>query len=114
MNTAGIDYSMNSPGLCIANGSGPDPKSVDFYAYKVKKSLVNRGQFHFKDKALYSDEIDRYVKNAHFILHYLQSHMVTKVFIEGYSYASRVSSVFPMAENMAILKYHLHKERNKI
>lgn len=112
----GLDYSLTSPGITIKTPEG----KLKFYflAHKPKLEGIQFDNEDFRIEGvtypIYSSDQERYEKLAYTVLLLLEINQAskesTRIFIEGYSYASSVSSMFPLAENMSILKYFLWKE----
>ncbi len=119
---AGVDYSLNSPALCISSGSFQFEKcQFHFLTSKKKwegnitKNIV--GHPH-KD---WIDPIERFNNLAGWVHDCLRNYgdmglydgKSTKVFIEGYSYGSKGQALFQIAENGGILKSYLRAKKIK-
>lgn len=113
MVTIGIDYSINSPGITIKNKS-------HHISYFYTEKLKHIGHIHKSNEyeivgielpILYTSEQNRYELLALTVLDIIKNYNKNDltINIEGYSYASHVASLFPLAENMSILKYILYK-----
>jgi len=113
----GIDYSLNSPAVCVSNGS---KKFSDCYFYYltskkkyIGKMLENVIGYEHKE---YNGPIERFKNLSDWVLHILETlHKKQKdkiIFIEGYSYGSKGQAIFQIAENGGILKYRLQKKYN--
>ena len=119
---AGVDYSLNSPALCISNGS----KLYDdcqFYYLTSKKKWEGKitknitGHLHKE----WTDPIERFNNLAGWVHRCLRNYgdmslydmKSTKVFIEGYSYGSKGQALFQIAENGGILKSFLRAKKIK-
>jgi len=114
----GIDYSLNSPAICIASGD-MSFKNCKFHYLSSKKKYI--GKF---DNILgteypeWNDPIVRFNKLAHWAVSSIRNYGDMELFngkqivhIEGYSYGSKGQAVFQIAENCGILKsYLLSKE----
>ena len=109
----GIDYSLNSPAICIA-GDNFDFDKCSFHFLTSKKKHI--GKF---GKNIFGYEIKEYTSNierfnnislwALDIIHkYKPRQQTAQVFIEGYSFGSKGQAVFHIAENCGLLKYKLH------
>ena len=109
----GIDYSLNSPAICIA-GDNFDFDKCSFHFLTSKKKHI--GKF---GKNIFGYEIKEYTSNierfnnislwALDIIHkYKPRQQTAQVFIEGYSFGSKGQAVFQIAENCGLLKYKLH------
>ena len=116
----GIDYSLNSPAVCIASGD-LSFKNCRFYYLSSKKKYI--GKF---DNILgteypeWTDPIIRFNKLAHWAVSSLRSYNDMELFsgnqtvhIEGYSYGSKGQALFQIAENCGILKSYLLSKKLK-
>lgn len=107
----GIDYSMNSPGVCVKylnthrlfgfvnNYNGNLTYDVDKFQFTITENVE-----------VYSSPIDRFDKLARKILWAINRFECNEpaVYIEGYSMGSK-GQVFHIAENTAILKHYFHR-----
>ena len=110
----GIDYSLNSPALCIASGD-MSFKNCKFHYLSSKKKYI--GQFDNITGTEYpewSDPIERFTKISQWVHTSLRSYGDMDLFngkkvvhLEGYSYGSKGQAIFQIAENCGILKYSL-------
>ena len=110
----GIDYSLNSPALCIAS-SDMSFKNCKFHYLSSKKKYI--GQFDNITGTEYpewSDPIERFTKISQWVHTSLRSYGDMDLFngkkvvhLEGYSYGSKGQAIFQIAENCGILKYSL-------
>ena len=110
----GIDYSLNSPALCIASGD-MSFKNCKFHYLSSKKKYI--GQFDNITGTEYpewSDPIERFTKIYQWVHTSLRSYGDMDLFngkkvvhLEGYSYGSKGQAIFQIAENCGILKYSL-------
>ena len=110
----GIDYSLNSPALCIASGD-MSFKNCKFHYLSSKKKYI--GQFDNITGTEYpewSDPIERFTKISSWVHTSLRSYGDMDLFngkkvvhLEGYSYGSKGQAIFQIAENCGILKYSL-------
>ena len=110
----GIDYSLNSPALCIASGD-MSFKNCKFHYISSKKKYI--GQFDNITGTEYpewSDPIERFTKISQWVHTSLRSYGDMDLFngkkvvhLEGYSYGSKGQAIFQIAENCGILKYSL-------
>lgn len=111
----GIDYSMNSPAICIHKCKSEwNIKNCSFHFYSsTKKCQIKSGQFNGGPAPLYkkNDDIDRWESNADWAIDILNpiKDKIKGISIEGYSYGSKGSLLFNIAENTVILKYKLRK-----
>ena len=106
----GIDYSLNSPAICIA-GEDFDFNNCSFHFLTSKKKHIGKfGKnifgYEIKD---YNTPIERFSNISTWALDIIHKHKshTAKVFIEGYSFGSKGQAVFQIAENCGILKYRL-------
>jgi len=110
----GIDYSLTSPAICIADESFEFDKCHFYYLTNKKKHVGKmykniQGDEHKE----YNSPIERlknisdWAVNKINTLENLKTDM--SIFIEGYSYGSKGQAVFQIAENGGILKYRLEQ-----
>ena len=106
----GIDYSLNSPAICIV-GDNFDFDKCSFHFLTRKKKYVGKfGKnifgYEYKD---YNTPIERFTNISIWALDVIHKNKsnTAKVFIEGYSFGSKGQAVFQIAENCGILKYRL-------
>ena len=106
----GIDYSLNSPAICIA-GDNFDFNKCSFHFLTSKKKHIGKfGKnifgYEIKD---YKTPIERFTNISTWALDTIHKYKndTAKVFIEGYSFGSKGQAVFQIAENCGILKYRL-------
>lgn len=101
----GLDYSMNSPGLCVIDGEA-------IFLYAFCNNYTGKRKFesgHFKVEVedniqSYRIEIERYGKLATRVLTFVTDFKRPRIFLEDYSMGSK-GRVFHIAENAALLKY---------
>jgi Holliday junction resolvasome RuvABC endonuclease subunit len=106
MIVAGIDYSLTSPAITIINES-----KIDFHFFvssEKKLDLIKHDSFHptLMPKS-HSSQNERYRFLSQWCLDILKSHHVSRLALEDYSFGSKGSSLFQIAENGGILKYVL-------
>ena len=106
----GIDYSLNSPAICIADDNFDFNKCSFHFLTSKKKHIGKFGKniFGYEIKE-YNTPIERFSNISTWaldIIHKYKSN-TAKVFIEGYSFGSKGQAVFQIAENCGILKYRL-------
>ena len=106
----GIDYSLNSPAICIA-GDDFDFNKCSFHFLTSKKKHIGKfgkNIFGYEHKE-YNTPIERFTNISSWALDIIhkQREDTAKVFIEGYSFGSKGQAVFQIAENCGILKYRL-------
>ena len=111
----GIDYSLNSPAVCVSTNGGTAFSDCYFYYLTSKKKhmgkmLENVIGYEHKE---WKSPIERFSNLSSWVLHILDTlhkKQINKhVFIEGYSYGSKGQAIFQIAENGGILKYRLQK-----
>ena len=106
----GIDYSLNSPAICIADDNFDFNKCSFHFLTSKKKHIGKFGKnifgYEIKD---YNTPIERFSNISNWALDIIHKHKsnTAKVFIEGYSFGSKGQAVFQIAENCGILKYRL-------
>lgn len=106
----GIDYSLNSPAICIAGDDFDFDKCSFHFLTSKKKHICKFGKnifgYEIKD---YKTPIERFTNISTWALDIIHKHKTdtAKVFIEGYSFGSKGQAVFQIAENCGILKYRL-------
>ena len=93
----GIDYSLNSPAICIA-GDDFDFNKCSFHFLTSKKKHIGKfGKnifgYEIKD---YKTPIERFTNISTWALDIIHKHKkdTAKVFIEGYSFGSKGQAVF--------------------
>jgi len=106
----GIDYSLNSPAICIAGDDFDFDKCSFHFLTSKKKHIGKFGKniFGYEHKE-YNTPIERFTNISTWALDIIHKHKsdTAKVFIEGYSFGSKGQAVFQIAENCGILKYRL-------
>ena len=106
----GIDYSLNSPAICIAGDDFDFDKCSFHFLTSKKKHIGKFGKniFGYGQKE-YNTPIERFTNISTWALDTIHKHKsdTAKVFIEGYSFGSKGQAVFQIAENCGILKYRL-------
>lgn len=110
---AGIDYSMNSPAICIQDqyklffyNVNSIHKKYDVF-YDSEKFQLN---IEYLEKPL--NQIERFDILSNKCIEILQKHQVDLMAIEDYSMGSR-GKVFHIAENTGILKFKIFKTIQK-
>jgi len=108
--SAGIDYSISGPALCIGNGSFEECKL--FTMTKESKDSDHLRTFsNITVEELpidYETDITRFETIAMFFINKLIEYNIKSVNLEGYAFAAS-GRVFTIAEHTGILKYLLHK-----
>jgi Holliday junction resolvasome RuvABC endonuclease subunit len=108
----GIDYSLTSPAICVADESFEFSKCEFYYLTSKKKHL---GKIHKNitgdEHKEYNDPIQRFKNISEWSLRHINTLPNVcgelAIFIEGYSYGSKGQAIFQIAENCGILKYRL-------
>jgi len=115
----GIDYSLNSPAICIATGDLSFENCKFYYVSSKKKYIGNFGKniigSEYKE---WTDPIERFSNISKWAYLSLRSYGDMELFngktvvhIEGYSYGSKGQAIFQIAENCGILKYSLQEKK---
>ena len=106
----GIDYSLNSPAICIADDNFDFNKCSFHFLTSKKKHIGKFGKniFGYEYKE-YDTPIERFTNISTWALDIIHKHKkdTAQVFVEGYSFGSKGQAVFQIAENCGILKYRL-------
>jgi len=104
----GIDYSINSPGVSIIDIDKPfELKNIKTIVFTKRR----KSDYDFKNvtnitiENEYENSIIKYNYIANHILKYINDNDV--VALEGYSFGSRGSLIFNIAEHTGLLKYKL-------
>lgn len=108
---AGIDYSMLCPSICIADldKEFSFDNCIIFYLYKKKYAKkYNHNIFGFEHISG-ENNTDRYIKISEWAIQILKKFKIKNVALEGYSYSSKRSLIFNIAENTMCLKIKLHQ-----
>jgi len=111
----GIDFSLNSPAICVSTGSFKFEDCYFYYLTSKKKHIGNMmknilGTEHIE----YKNPIERFANLSTWALSIINKLTEPKIFIEGYSYGSKGQAIFQIAENGGILKYRLKEYDYKI
>lgn len=129
MTPAGIDFSLNSPAICIQTRTGlswislyhldRDPALPTLKAFKLHEELTGlkaitavRYARQVSSKGFLERERQKMMdaeKLAHLITDQLQSHKVSSVAIEGFSYGSKGNSFIDMVVYNAFLRQTMIK-----
>ena len=106
----GIDYSLNSPAICIADDTFDFNKCSFHFLTSKKKHIGQFGKniFGYEHKD-YRTPIERFSNISSWAMDIIHKYKqdTAKIFIEGYSFGSKGQAVFQIAENCGILKYRL-------
>jgi len=114
----GIDYSLNSPAICICKDEEFDFDKCSFYYLTSKKKHLGKIRHNIQgdEHKEYNDPIERFENLSTWAIHKINTFSNIqndiKVFIEGYSFGSKGQAVFQIAENAGILKYRLRNLSN--
>lgn len=106
----GIDYSLNSPAVCVADDSFDFNKCQFYFLTSTKKHLGKiRNNITGYEHKEYTNPIQRFTQISDWVIHILEQLYADeyRIFIEGYSFGSKGQAVFQIAENCGILKYRL-------
>lgn len=110
--SAGIDYSMTSPSICIHQGKKWSIDNCKFYY------IVHRDKFLVKNDHIqghlyegYESQQERFSNLSNWVLNILKENEVQNTGLEGYSYGSTSSRLFEIGENTGLLKYKLWSEK---
>ena len=108
----GIDYSLNSPAICIADRDF-DFNNCSFHFLTSKKKHIGKfgNNITGYEHSEYTTPIQRFSQISDWVYNVLRDtwHTEQLVFIEGYSFGSKGQAVFQIAENCGILKYRLQE-----
>lgn len=105
----GIDYSINSPAVCIAKVGQATPDKVWlFYRASKKKNWENcpGDRFCGFQKEEWANSAQRFHQNWSFVKNAIDTcgiDNIRNIWIEGYSYGSR-GAIFDLAENVGFLR----------
>jgi len=107
----GIDYSLNSPAVCITDDSFEFEKSNFFFLTSKKKHMGIFGKnIYGTEHKEYKNPIERFYNISQWVLNIIDEYVGLynlEVYIEGYSFGSKGQAIFQIAENCGILKYRL-------
>ena len=105
----GIDYSMSSPSICVHVGDEWSFDSCKFYFLTSKKKyLVKDQKFCGHPHTDFLSQEERFDNIASWALSNIPTE--SKISIEGYAFAAK-GVVFDIAENTAILKHKMFKNK---
>ena len=111
---AGIDYSLTSPAICVAEVINDEIKfeNCKFHYLKQTKSQETFDVFKAYEYPKYLQEIERYQKLSEWSIECIRwfNGRVSQVYLEDYAFAA-TGRVFHIAENMGILKMKLKDEK---
>lgn len=106
--TAGIDFSLTSPSVCVYTGNSFNYSDCSFYFLtdRKKNSKVYNSRLMGFPMEPYLSQEERYHNISSWVLNILSKHQVERVFIEDYAFAA-TGRVFHIAENGGVLKYRM-------
>ena len=112
---AGIDYSLTSPAVCIAEVKDKNKIKFEdcrFHYIKQTKTQESIGVFTGYEYPKYSDETERHQNLAEWAIECIRWYhgRVECVYLEDYAFAA-TGRVFNIAENTGILKHYLKKNK---
>ena len=111
---AGIDYSLTSPAICVAEVINDEIifENCKFHYLKQTKSQKTFDVFKAYEYPKYLQEIERYQKLSEWTIECIRwfNGRVSQVYLEDYAFAA-TGRVFHIAENMGILKMKLNDEK---
>ena len=119
--TIGIDYSLNSPAICIAS-KDLSFENCKFYFVSSKKKYIGQITKNIlgTEYQEWTDPIQRFNNLAKWAVVSMRNYNDMDLFngkqtvhIEGYSYGSKGQAVFQIAENCGILKSYLLSKKLK-
>jgi Holliday junction resolvasome RuvABC endonuclease subunit len=108
---AGIDYSMNSPGICIYDRNKELLfKNCEFFVYSnTKVKLENFKNIFITPQKDFSCNEERFSFVSDWATEILSKYDVKITGLEGYSYGSKSNRIFDIGENGGVLKHKLWK-----
>lgn len=113
MITAGIDYSISCPAICLYSGDSKTPKIADchfYYLTSVKKYVGKWGGFTGEAYPKWTHPMERYDKISQWAFDKI--HMADTVYIEDYGFNAN-GRITDLAEHTGVLKYRLWQEYMK-
>ena len=106
--TAGLDWSMNSPSICIHDGSEWSATNGTFYYLSQKSKLVmTTDQLKGTLYKEYKSQQERFDNLSCWALTIMNDKGVRNAGLEGYSYGSSGSRLFEIGENTGLLKFKM-------
>ena len=110
---AGIDYSLTSPAICIAEiiNSCVVFENCKFHYLKQNKSQGSFDNILAYEYPEYTDDIERFTKLADWTIECIRwfDNRASHVYLEDYAFAA-TGRVFNIGENMGILKKQLKED----
>ncbi len=113
MYLCGIDYSMNSPGVCIYDTNKELLfKNCEFFVYSnTKVKLENFKNILITPQKEFSCNEERFSLVSDWACDIILKYGIKTVGIEGYSYGSKSNRLFDIGENGGVLKHKLWKNQ---
>ena len=114
MKVAGIDYSLNGSGITVCEGEFTFENCKSYYITKTKKydvDLLDYGIYGTLAPDTFDHDFERWNYNAEWAFDIVKD--CDFIVMEGYSYGSKSSMAFQIAENAAIIKNKLFKSNIK-
>ena len=112
---AGIDWSMNSPGICVYDNTKELCfENCFFFVYTKNKQQKRNKNIFFMNHIPYNSEYERFDNISEWAMAIIKKFKIYEVGIEGYSFGSKSSSLFNIAENCGVLKHKLWKNQTNI
>ena len=108
----GIDYSLNSPAICVADTNFKFEDCQFYFLTSKKKNIgsLSKNITGYEHKE-YNDPIERFKNISDWVLQRIHTMSNVQrgmdIYIEGYSFGSKGQAIFQIAENCGILKYRL-------
>jgi len=111
--TIGIDYSLNSPAVCINDEEEVDITKCKFHFLTTKKKYQGNiaKDIYGDEYPLYKTPEERFDGISNWVFSLIKD-IHSYVYIEGYSYGSKGQGLFQIAENGGLLKHKLWKSPN--
>lgn len=105
---AGIDYSMSCPSITV--GPSDDFSKCHSFFYIDKKKFEGKHPHHIYGimPFPFDHEMERFHNISQWAMSIIEQFKVTEVCLEGYAMGAK-GRIFNIAENTALLKYHLWK-----
>ena len=111
MKVAGIDYSINGPGITIFEGNEFVFKNTkNYYLTNMKKYDMDVSELNIYGELItgnFKSDFERWDFNGSWAYNIIKE--CDFVYMEGYSLGSKSSMAFQIAENASIIKYKMYK-----
>ena len=112
----GIDYSLNSPAVCVSTNGGTSFSDCYFYYLTNKKKYIGKmleNVIGYEHKE-YNGPIERFKNLSDWVLHILDTlhkkQTDKDIFIEGYSYGSKGQAIFKLLKTVVFLNTDYKKD----